>query len=365
MVSHHRIHRRRAAAYQAFVHGIQDIAVIRLDGPCEQPAEVFIQHVVAFRFDGARIVVAHQLAGGAVKQIRCLGRGVVLIFPAGFAQHILDDVAVIDNPRFPGACNRACCRAGERVIAGVTVHPFPAATVHRRADHDFAWLYALSQHRIDRVIGGVVGVWLPGGAIQCRLMAQFSIAPAAVVVVAHQEDVVDILLRGVVVHVFNLIAARTDRGGQLVSPARFSGQLVQHLTQVVHQRGVGGFIGLRVTQRWVLAAAAREFPVDIDAVEHFPGLQELFNRGDEAGAQFRVIHLEERIGQRPAAYGRQDLQIRMRLFHRHQLTVVTFVRLVPAGYALLRLLQRRPGVMDSHGIIRASLTGAFQRFQRP
>jgi hypothetical protein len=70
-----------------------------------------------------------------------------------------------------------------------------------------------------------------------------------------------VLLGGVVINVFDLIVTGADCGGQLVGTAGFRRQLVKHLAQVVHQRGIGRFVGLRVTQSRVLAAAAREFPV--------------------------------------------------------------------------------------------------------
>ncbi len=187
-------------------------------------------------------------------------------------------------------------------------------------------------------------------------MAQNGVAPAAVEVVAHQEDVVEVLLSGSVIHVFDLIATCTDGAGQFIGTARLCRQLVQHGAQVVHQCGIGGFILLRVAQVFAHTAAAWEFPVDIHAVKEFPGLEELFHRRDKACTDSRVAHVEERIGKRPAADRWQHFQVRMCFFQRHQLAKVTFVRVVPVGDASLWFLQRSPWVVDRHGIVRTALT---------
>ena len=364
MVGYNRLNRRRAAAQQAFVHGIQDIAVIRFDRPREQTTQVFVQHVFAFRIDGTGIIVCHQLAGGFVEHVRRFCRFVVFVFPAWFAQHLVYNLTVVNNTVFPCPFDWTRRGTGEWIVTRVTVNAGPAAAIHARTDDNLARLNALRQHLFHCVIGGVVGIWFPGSTVQRGLVTQIGITPRTVEVVAHQEDMVDVLLRGVVVHVFDLIFTCTDCRGQLVGTASFRRQLVQHLTQVMHQRGVSRFIGLRVTQLSVLTAAAREFPVDIHTVEYFPGGQEVFNGRNEAVAQHFVIHLIERVRQRPAAYGWQDFQIGMGFFHRHQLAVVAFVRVVPVAYALLRLLQRSPRVVDRHGVVLAALTGAFQRLQR-
>ena len=73
------------------------------------------------------------------------------------------------------------------------------------------------------------------------------------------------------------------------------------------------------------------------------------------------MHLEEWIGHRPAANGRQHFQIRMGFFQRHQLTKVTFVGVVPVGHASLRFLQCRPRIVNGHGVILTARTGALQR----
>ena len=191
-------------------------------------------------------------------------------------------------------------------------------------------------------------------------MAQLGVAPAAVEVIAHQEDVVEVLLSSGVIHVFNLIAARTDGAGQFIGTASLCRQLVQHGAQVMHQGGIRRFILLRVTQVFAHAAAAREFPVDIHAVKELPGLQEIFHRGDEAGTDCRVAHVEERIGQRPATDGWQHFQVRMRFFQLHQLAKVTFVRVVPVGDARLRFLQRSPRIVNGDGIVRTARAVALQ-----
>ena len=97
----------------------------------------------------------------------------------------------------------------------------PAATVHARPHNNLARLHALLQQRVHAVFSGVVGVRFPLRAVQRRLVAEISVAPAAVEVVAHQEDVVEILLRRGVIHVFNFVFTGTNGGGQFVRTARF------------------------------------------------------------------------------------------------------------------------------------------------
>ena len=236
------------------------------------------------------------------------------------------------------------------------MHAGPAAAIHSRTHHDLAWLYALGKQRVNAIFSGVVSVRTPCWRAQRRLVAENGVAPAAVEVIAHQEDVVEVLLSGSVIHVFDLIAACTDGAGQFIGTARLCRQLVQHGAQVVHQRGIGRFILLRIAQVFAHTAAAREFPVDIHAVKEFPGLEELFHRRDKACADSRVTHVEEGIGERPAADRWQHFQVRMRFFQRHQLAKVTFIRVVPAGDASLWFLQRSPWVVDRHGIVRTALT---------
>ena len=363
MVSLNRQIRDGTSAQQAFVHGVQDIAVIRLDRPCEQSAQVFVQYVFAFRHNGTGVIVRHQLTGGLVEHVRRFSRFVIFVFPARFAQHLVDDLTIVNDTVFPCPFNWSGCGAGKWIIAGITMNAGPAAAIHTCAYHDLAWLNALLQHRFHRVIGGVVSVWFPGSTVQGGLVAQIGIAPGTVEVVAHQEDMVEVLLRGVIVHVFDLIFTGTDCSSQLVGTTGFRRQFIQHLTQVVHQRGVGSFIGLRIAEFGVFTAAAREFPVNIHTVKHFPGGQEVFYRRHETVTQYFVIHLIERIGQGPATNGWQNFQVRMGFFHRHQLPIVTFVGIVPVAYAFLRFLQRSPWIVNGHGVVLTASTGAFQGFQ--
>ena len=220
-VADNRLVRGRTAAQQAFVHGIQDVAVIRLNGPREQAAKVFVEDILAFRSNRTGVVIAQQFAGGFVKEVRCFSRGVIFVLPAWLAFHLVSDDAIVNDTRFPGTCNWPGRCAGERIVTVITMHTRPAAAIHRRTDHDFARLYVLIQHRFHRVVGGVVGGRIPGGAIQRRLVTQLGVAPCAVVVVAHQEDMVDILLSVGVIHVLDLIFTRANRGGQLISAAGF------------------------------------------------------------------------------------------------------------------------------------------------
>ena len=83
----------------------------------------------------------------------------------------------------------------------------PAATVHARPHNNLARLHALFQQRVHAVFSGVVGVRFPLRAVQRRLVAEISVAPAAVEVVAHQEDMIHVLLGSGVINVFNFVAA--------------------------------------------------------------------------------------------------------------------------------------------------------------
>ena len=363
MVGYNRLNRRRTPTQQAFVHRVQNVAVIRVDRPGEQAAEVVSQDVFTFRRRRTGVFIGNQVAGGFIENIRRFRRSVVTVFPAWFAFVFVNNLTIINHARLPGAFHRAGSRTGKRIVAGIAMHASPATAIHPRAHHDLAWLHALRQQRIDAIFRGVFGVRFPLCAVQRRLVPQIGVAPAAVEVVAHQEDVIHILLRLGVVHVFNFVLTGTDSGGQLVSPTGFGRQFVKHGAQIVHQCRVGRFILLRVAQRFILTAAAREFPVNIYAVEEFPGLQEILNGSNKPRANRAVMHLEERIGKRPSPNRWQDFQIRVRFFQRHQLTEVAFIRVIPVRDASLRFLQRRPRIVDRHGIVLSAIAGAFQRFK--
>ena len=275
MVGHNRINRRRAATQQAFVHGVQDVAGIGVNRPCEQTAQVFLKHVFAFCSSRTRVFIGDQITRRFVEHVWRFCIRVVAVFPAWFAFVLVNDLTIVNHARFPGTSHHTGRGTGERIVTGVAVYTRPAAAIHARTDHDLARLYALLQQGINPVFRGVVGVWSPCWCMQRSLVAQLGVAPAAVEVVAHQEDVVEVLLSSGVVHVFNLIFTGTDCAGQLIGTASLGRQLVQHRAQIVHQRRIGRFILLRVAFRLGHTAAAREFPVDIHTVEEFPGLQEI------------------------------------------------------------------------------------------
>ncbi|MNC27299.1 hypothetical protein D3C75_754680 [compost metagenome] len=86
----------------------------------------------------------------------------------------------------------------------------PAATVHRCAHHNFARLYALIQHRLHAAVCGDA-VRFPGWRIQRSLVAKVGVAPGAVEVIAHQEDVIHVLLRRVVIDVSDFGLTRANR----------------------------------------------------------------------------------------------------------------------------------------------------------
>ncbi len=75
------------------------------------------------------------------------------------------------------------------------------------------------------------------------------------------------------------------------------------------------------------------------------------------------MHFEERIGKGPATDRRQHFQARVGFLHCHQLAEVTFVGIVPAAYASLRLLQCGPRVVDRHLEVLTASTGALKRFE--
>ena len=207
MVGHYRINRRSAAACQAFIHRVQNVSGIGVDRPGKQTAQVFRQHILTFRRCGTRIFIGDQIAGGFVKQIRRFSGGIIVVFPARFAFVLVNDLTIVNHARFPGPFHHARCRAGERVVIAVTVNAGPAATIHGRPHDNFAGLYTLRQQRIDAVFGGVIGIRFVRRRTQCRLVTQIGIAPAAVEVVAHQEDVIHVLLGSGVINVFNFVAA--------------------------------------------------------------------------------------------------------------------------------------------------------------
>ncbi|MNM13137.1 hypothetical protein D3C81_233230 [compost metagenome] len=193
-------------------------------------------------------------------------------------------------------------------------------------------------------------------------MAQIFQIKSAIEVVAHQEDVVHRVLRGVVIHFVDLVLTGADGGGQLILAAGFRRKLIQHGTQIFHQLHIGRPV-LRAAQFRVSALPTREFPVDIHPVKELPGLQELFHRTDEAIALHLIAHKEERVGQCPAADRRQDFQIGTRLFERHQLTEVAFVGVIPGGDALLPFLQRGERIVDRHLEVFTALAGTLQRLE--
>ena len=246
MVGHYRIW--RGAAQQAFVHRVQDIAVIGVDRPREQAAQVFRQNVLTFCGCGTGIFIRDQLAGGFVEDVWRFSICVVAIFPAWLAFVLVHNLTIVNNAWFPGAFHAVSRGTGERVVAGIAVNASPATTVHAGTHHDFAWLYALLQQRVNAIFGGVVGVRTPCWCMQRSLVAQIGHAPRAVEVVAHQEDVIEVLLRRGVIHVFNLIFTGTDGAGQFIGASGFSGQFVQHGTQIANHGSIGCLILLRVTQ---------------------------------------------------------------------------------------------------------------------
>ena len=93
------------------------------------------------------------------------------------------------------------------------------------------------------------------------------------------------------------------------------------------------------------------FKVDIDAIEELPGAQQLFGRVDEHLALRRIVHLEERVGQRPAADRRQDLQVRVALLRGHHLAEHA-LELRVRGLARQYLGHLAIGVMDRDAVVR-------------
>lgn len=235
------------------------------------------------------------------------------------------------------------------------MHAGPAAAIHSRTHHDLARLYALGKQRVNAIFSGVVSVRTPCWRAQRRLVAENGVAPAAVEVIAHQEDVVEVLLSGSVIHVFDLIAACTDGAGQFIGTARLCRQLVQHGAQVMHQRGIGRFILLRIARVFAHTAAAVGIPSRYPRRQRISGLEELFHRRDKACADSRVTHVEE---------GSESVQ--------PPIDGSTFrsgcaFSAPSAGQSYLYtgrpsrrrqpvVLQRSPWVVDRHGIVRSALT---------
>ncbi|MNQ78079.1 hypothetical protein D3C85_929810 [compost metagenome] len=193
-------------------------------------------------------------------------------------------------------------------------------------------------------------------------MGQVVQVEGATEVVAHQEDVVHVLLGRLIIDLGNLVTAGADGRSELILASGLGLQLVEHGAQFLHQHHIGGAIA-RTAQAGVGALAARELPVDVHAVEELPGLQELLDRGDEGVALGLVPQEVEGIGEGPPPDRGQDLEVRTGLLERHQVAEVALVGLIPGAEVALGHLDRRPGIVDGHLEVLATGTGALQRLE--
>ncbi len=311
------------------MHGVKDVAIVGIDLPGEEATQLVGQHILAFRLDRALIVIGDQLTGGGLEQGGRFGGLVVVVLPA-CAHMAVDDVAIVQHAIFPGALDLAGGGAGEGIIALISAHPFPAATVGGGTDHQLPGVDPLRQQLLHRCISVVALVGRAvGGLIEVGLMTQGGIAPGTVVVVTHHEEVIHVLLGSLVIHILNLVVTGTDGGGELIGATGLGLQLVEHGAQILHDQHIGFPIFGLVPQIGVGTVAARELIVDIDTVEELPGLQELFDRGDEHVTLGLVMHEEEGVGKGPATDGGEDLQVRIGLFEGHQIAEVALVGLIP------------------------------------
>ncbi len=348
------------------MHGVENVAVVGVDFPGKQAAELVGQHVLSLGFDRTVVIEGDELTGGCLEHIGCLGNFVVAVLPV--TGHLaLGDATVVDDPLLPdtfrfGARYGAGGGAGEGIVALITTDAGPATAIHGRADHYFARFDALTQQCLHPLVRGVAGIGIPASVIQGGLVTQLSVGPGAVEVVAHQEDVIHVLLGGAIIHLGNLVIASTDGGSELVGAARLCAQLVEHGAQLLHQEHIGLAIG-GIAKIRVGSLATRELPVDVHPVEEFPGLQVLFHRGDEGVALGLVTKEEEGVGEGPAADGGENLQVRIGLFERHQVAEVALVRLVIGGEIALPHLDGSPGIVDGDLEVLPPGAGALQRLE--
>ena len=190
-------------------------------------------------------------------------------------------------------------------------------------------------------------------------MAEAGVGPGAAEVVGHVEQIVHVLRGFFVIDQVDMRLRRADGRSQLVGLAGLLAQAGHHFTQLLHQRDVGLAVGGLVAQIRIGAAAARIFPVDVDAVEEFPGGQEFLDRIDEYLAVGGIAQPVERIGQGPAADGRQYLQIRIAFLGGHHLAQHAAQIL---GHARqIRLGHFAPDIMDGDTVVGQAGAGTLQR----
>ncbi|AIE47751.1 hypothetical protein pesp020 [Peridroma alphabaculovirus] len=187
--------------------------------------------------------------------------------------------------------------------------------------------------------------------------------PAALKIVRHEEYQIEILLRLSVVDDGDLVVARANRASEQVVAVLVGTERVEHRAQLRQQGSVGGAIALGVAHVRVGALAAGKLPIEVDAVKELPGDEVLLHRVDKRLARRLVVHVEERVGQRPAADRGQHFEVRVGALQRHQLAKVALVRLVPRGHAFLRFLYGRPRIVDGHLEVGAAGARSLQRLE--
>ena len=256
---------------------------------------------------------------------------------------------------------RAGALAGHVVGAGPAVHPAPAPPVHRGADRDLGRVHPLRQHGLHRGVGVVVVRQIPRRGEEARHVPQHVHVPRAVEVVGHDQDLVHVLLHGVVVHPRDLVRASPDRGGEVVLPPGAELHPVEHLAQLAHEMRVRLAVRDDVAEGPVRAGATRVLPVDVDAVVELPRLEVLLHRVDERLAVRRVAERVERVGERPAADRGQDDEARICLLELHDLPEVPLVRGRLGVAALRRLAERGPRIVDRHLVVVSSRACTQQR----
>ena len=146
--------------------------------------------------------------------------------------------------------------------------------------------------------------------------------PRAVEVVGHEVEVVDVRREPLEVEVRDLVVSRRRRHRDAVTPAELGAERIELLTHELEKRRIVRPV-VRAHGVAVETTAARILPVEVDAVEHPVGLEEVHERGGERlAAGRRGADGAEVRGERPAAHGHAHLHVRVFLLELGELVEV-------------------------------------------
>lgn len=112
--------------------------------------------------------------------------------------------------------------------------------------------------------------------------------PGAVVVIRHQIDVIHIRMCGFPVDFAEFFHTATDSCSQLITAAGLLRQGIECRAQIAHQQHKT-FTILCAAELFIGTAAAREFPVDINAIKEIVGFDKTDDGSNKSGAGLRII----------------------------------------------------------------------------